>query len=198
MAVQNNLEGTKFLLFGERSPSFDFPPVELDWKTMSNGITEVLMKDMNRKSERIKKKEIELVDCIIQDPKVVLKWSDGTVTVVEAQEGDKFSAEAGFALAYLKKSCGNTGRYNDLMKQWINKKDNEKKAKEEEKAKLKKNKEIQDTVMKKLKREQKEETERKKEEQIQMQTEAFERAIRNLVNSGDIELPSFIKNLLRK
>ena len=50
----------------------------------------------------------------------------------------------------------------------------------------------------KLDKAYKEKEEKRREAEIQIQAEAFERAIKNLANSGDIELPSFIKNLLRK
>jgi len=52
---------------------------------------------------------------------VTIKWTDGDVTTVKAQEkyGDSYDPEKGMAMCICKKVFGNTGRYNELFKKYI-------------------------------------------------------------------------------
>lgn len=56
---------------------------------------------------------------IYNDPATVVYWSDKTRTVVKCQPGDAFDPKIGFLLALCKKVCGNTGKYNDLLREAI-------------------------------------------------------------------------------
>ena len=55
---------------------------------------------------------------IFNNPATIVIWSDGTKTVVKRQTGDRYNKEAGLALCYVKKFCGNnTSRgLNDILK----------------------------------------------------------------------------------
>jgi len=53
---------------------------------------------------------------IFNKPATVVYWGDGTKTVVKCQNDEEFDPEKGVALCYMKKMCGNTGRYNELLK----------------------------------------------------------------------------------
>lgn len=55
---------------------------------------------------------------IFNNPATIVIWSDGTKTVVKRQKGDRYNKEAGLALCYVKKFCGNnTSRgLNDILK----------------------------------------------------------------------------------
>lgn len=53
---------------------------------------------------------------IFNGPATVVYWEDGTKTVVRCQSGDAFVPETGVMAAMLKKLCGNTGKYNSLLK----------------------------------------------------------------------------------
>lgn len=61
--------------------------------------------------------EIEKV--VYSEPATVIYWKDKTRTVVKCQNGDVFNPELGFLLAVCKKAFGNTGRYNELLKQHV-------------------------------------------------------------------------------
>ena len=63
--------------------------------------------------------EIGVVDVIYNDPATVVYWSDKTRTVVKCQPGDTYDPKTGFLLALCKKVCGNTGNYNDLLRECI-------------------------------------------------------------------------------
>lgn len=75
-----------------------------------------------------KKNDIKVVHLILKDstpeqekvifnkPATIVYWNDGTKTVVKCQNGEEFDPEKGIALCYMKKICGNTGRYNELIK----------------------------------------------------------------------------------
>ena len=47
---------------------------------------------------------------------VCIVWKDGTKTVMRPQPGDKFDAEKGIALAFMKKCYNNRGCFNDAFK----------------------------------------------------------------------------------
>lgn len=63
--------------------------------------------------------ELTVVDVIYNDPATVVYWSDKTRTVVKCQPGDTYDPKTGFLLALCKKVCGNTGCYNDLLRECI-------------------------------------------------------------------------------
>lgn len=46
----------------------------------------------------------------------VVFWKDGTKTIVKCQPGDTFSKETGIAMAFMKRSYGNRGCYNEELK----------------------------------------------------------------------------------
>jgi hypothetical protein len=75
-------------------------------------------------SDQIKRYKINnfrhlIKDVIFNDPAVIIKWIDGTKTVVKCQKGDKFDPEKGFALAIVKHLMGDIGYYNTIFKDWI-------------------------------------------------------------------------------
>lgn len=63
--------------------------------------------------------ELMITDVIYNDPATVIYWSDKTRTVVKCQPGDTYDPKTGFLLALCKKVCGNTGNYNDLLRECI-------------------------------------------------------------------------------
>lgn len=63
--------------------------------------------------------ELTVEDVIYNDPATVIHWSDKTRTVVKCQPGDTYDPKTGFLLALCKKVCGNTGNYNDLLRECI-------------------------------------------------------------------------------
>lgn len=71
-------------------------------------------------------------DVIFNNPATIVKWSDGSKTVVKCQEGDTYNPELGLAMCVVKKCCGNKGNFNDVFKKWLPKEgaSNVEKAKE--------------------------------------------------------------------
>jgi len=61
----------------------------------------------------------DIVDVIHNAPATIVKWKDGTKTVVQVQPGDKYDKEAGLAFAICKKVFGNKGNYNEVFKKWV-------------------------------------------------------------------------------
>lgn len=59
-----------------------------------------------------------IVNVIFNEPATIVFWSDGTKTVVKAQNGEKFDKEKGLAMAIIKKSLGNKGSYFNEIKKW--------------------------------------------------------------------------------
>ena len=61
-----------------------------------------------------------LIDKVIfNPPATVVYFGDGSKTVVRCSENDTFDKEKGFALALVKRACGNTGKFNDLFRHFI-------------------------------------------------------------------------------
>ena len=64
----------------------------------------------------------EIKNVIFNDPATIVFWKDGTKTIVKCRKdkGDVFSKETGLAMAIVKKLYGNKGKYNDILKKWVN------------------------------------------------------------------------------
>ena len=56
---------------------------------------------------------------IFNDPATIIKWRDGTKTVVKCQNGEPFDPEKGFVMAYLKKLLGNDNTFNKEIAKWV-------------------------------------------------------------------------------
>lgn len=63
---------------------------------------------------------------IYHDPATIVKWKDGTKSVVKCQKdkGDTYNPEQGLAMCIVKKICGNKGNYNDIFTKWLPKENN--------------------------------------------------------------------------
>lgn len=57
-------------------------------------------------------------EVIFNDPATVVIWWDGTKTVVKCNEGDTYNKEFGLLACITKKFTGNTGRWNEILKDW--------------------------------------------------------------------------------
>lgn len=56
---------------------------------------------------------------IYNNPATIIKWTDGTKTVVKCQKGDIYSKETGLAMCICKKIIGNKGNFNDVFNKWL-------------------------------------------------------------------------------
>ena len=63
--------------------------------------------------------KLKVKKVIFNNPATIIYWSDGSKTVVKCQEGDTYSKETGFVMAYLKKLLGNKNEFNKLIKKWV-------------------------------------------------------------------------------
>ena len=66
---------------------------------------------------------ISIKNVIFNHPATIVFWTDGTKTVVKAQDGDIFDPEKGLAMAISKKALGNKGNYCNELKKWLPKKE---------------------------------------------------------------------------
>lgn len=60
--------------------------------------------------------ELSFDNIVINPPATIVKWDDGTKTVVKCQNDEEYDAEKGIALCFMKKMCGNTSNYNEIIK----------------------------------------------------------------------------------
>ena len=71
--------------------------------------------------EQMKKelrKPLDIVRVIFNDPATIVIWEDGTKTIVKCNN-EKYDKEKGLAMCIVKKWFGNTGKYFDVFKQFI-------------------------------------------------------------------------------
>lgn len=61
----------------------------------------------------------KIKNVIFNDPATIVFWTDGSKTVVKAQDGDIFDPEKGLAMAISKKALGNKGNYCNELKKWL-------------------------------------------------------------------------------
>ena len=61
---------------------------------------------------------VEIRKVIFNDPATIVLWTDGTKTVVRA-ENEEYDPEKGLAMAIAKKSLGNKGYYYETFKKWL-------------------------------------------------------------------------------
>lgn len=73
--------------------------------------------EMNKSAKADSMFEIKKV--IFNDPATIIKWTDGTKTVVKCNDGDRYDPEKGMALAIAKKALGNQGNYYEVFKKWL-------------------------------------------------------------------------------
>lgn len=64
-------------------------------------------------------RKLTIKDVIFNAPATIVFWSDGTKTVVKAQNNEKYDREKGLAMAITKKFLGNQGNYYETIKKWI-------------------------------------------------------------------------------
>lgn len=57
---------------------------------------------------------------IFNPPATIVFWSDGSKTIVKAQDGEVFDPEKGMAMSIAKKYFGNAGSYFNQIKKWTN------------------------------------------------------------------------------
>ena len=77
---------------------------------------------------------IKIKDVIFNDPATIVFWTDGTKTVVKAQDGEPYDPEKGFAMAVTKKHFGNEGNYFTEVRKWIDIYEEKLKKQQKEKA----------------------------------------------------------------
>ena len=58
-------------------------------------------------------------EVIYNDPVTVINWTDGVKTVVRCQPGDTYDEKTGFLLCVAKRAFGNTGYFNEIMKDFV-------------------------------------------------------------------------------
>ena len=86
--------------------------IMMEWSDWKNEIVKTLFGDNKDNNSE----ELDFEDIIINPPATIVKWDDGTKTVVKCQNDEEYDAEKGIALCFMKKMCGNTSNYNEILK----------------------------------------------------------------------------------
>lgn len=61
----------------------------------------------------------EISEVIFNKPATIVKWADGTKTVVKVQGREKYDKEKGLAMAIAKKAMGNSSYYATIMNRYL-------------------------------------------------------------------------------
>lgn len=61
----------------------------------------------------------DIDDVIFSGPATVVKWKDGTKTVVKCNKSENFDPEKGLVIAITKKALGNKGNYYETIRKWM-------------------------------------------------------------------------------
>lgn len=77
----------------------------------------------------------EIKEIIFNDPATIVKWSDGSESIVQARDGEKFDPEKGLAMAISKRALGNDHDYYITFLKALKKYQKNEKKKAEAKAK---------------------------------------------------------------
>ena len=61
----------------------------------------------------------KIVRVIFNDLATIIIWDDGTKTVTKCHPDDSYDKEKGLMACIIKYLTGNTGRWNEILKDWI-------------------------------------------------------------------------------
>lgn len=86
-------------------------------KAAYKAIDTILKAPMEKKD--LSTESIQLVNFNEKKGTTVVKWTDGSITKVKVQNGDKYNPEVGLAMCIAKRAMGNKGNYNDVFKKWL-------------------------------------------------------------------------------
>ena len=89
--------------------------IMMEWSDWKNEIVKTLFGDNKDNNSE----ELDFEDIIINPPATIVKWDDGTKTVVKCQNGDVYDAGKGIALCFMKKMFDNKSYYNEVIKEAI-------------------------------------------------------------------------------
>ena len=89
--------------------------IMMEWSDLKNEIVKTLFGDNKDNNSE----ELDFEDIIINPPATIVKWNDGTKTVVKCQNGDVYDAEKGIAICFMKKMFDNKSYYNEVIKEAI-------------------------------------------------------------------------------
>lgn len=130
----NNTPTTTNLIIGNDLIGKEYLNMYIEWSEIRCLIDELAMTIINDVEKKLKspyyipelqmKKRVfkysnyDIDDVIFNDPATIVKWKDGTKTVVKAIDED-FDPEKGLAMAIVKKTYGNKGNYFNQIKKWL-------------------------------------------------------------------------------
>lgn len=91
---------------------------EMGW-LFKNGSYLKPVKSTARDEYRRREKLPEISEVIFNKPATIVKWADGTKTVVKVQGKERYNKEKGLAMAIAKKAMGNSNYYYTIMERYL-------------------------------------------------------------------------------
>lgn len=130
----NNTPTTTKLIIGNDFRCKEYVNMYIEWSEVRGSIGELTMTIINEVEKKLntpyhisdlqmtkrvfKYSNYDIDDVIFNDPATIVKWKDGTKTVVKAID-EPFDPEKGLAMAIVKKTYGNKGNYFNQIKKWL-------------------------------------------------------------------------------
>lgn len=91
------------------------------WAWHMNDLVEKISSEPSTTIE-VKKQSATIEKVIFNEPATIILWADGSKTVVKAKN-EAYDPEKGLAMALVKKLTGNEGKYYDVFRKWLPKRD---------------------------------------------------------------------------
>lgn len=112
--------GYVYLTDGQKAAADTMKELVAENRRLRQEITKLRIRCGNLLYREYRKgKALEIKKVIFNPPATIVEWTDGTKTVVKAQNGEYYDAEKGLAMAIVKKVNGNTGKFNDIFHKWV-------------------------------------------------------------------------------
>lgn len=90
-----------------------------EWNQIKKDVLDKARERIAKESKPKPEDPIEHVAFNVGLERTIVKWKDGTVTMVHCAALDDLDFEKAIALCFMKKAYDNRGCYNDFLRYWI-------------------------------------------------------------------------------
>lgn len=106
-------------LIGTRVHMATLTPSETSNRYGYNMVKAFNFNNEGNKEERPFISNDDIEDVIFNKPATIVKWKDGTKTVVKCNSNDIYNPETGLAMCIVKRANANKGKFNEIFKKWL-------------------------------------------------------------------------------
>lgn len=116
-----NFRGHNFKIIGSSSSdTYNGTKLFLECESWRNGNgLSTIQAFFDQRESRMNAYRFEVEKVIYNYPATIVLWKDGTKTVVKCSDKDYYDKLTGFLMCLAKKAYGNTGRFNDVIREHV-------------------------------------------------------------------------------